>query len=152
MVKCLLDTDILSEYLKGHHPRVAAHARRYAQQFEYFTFTAVTVFEIVYGLESKSASSQLRKALAWLSQNEQIIPTAVDYLTAAQIKASARKAGYLLELPDCLIAAVAVRLQLPLVTGNTEHFLAIQRTGVDLAIPISETPRKSPHPFRKPFL
>lgn len=40
----------------------------------------------------------------------------------------------MLELPDCLIAAVAVRLDMPLVTGNTEDFRAIQRTGINLTI------------------
>jgi len=39
-----------------------------------------------------------------------------------------------LELPDCLIGAVAVRLHCPLVTGNTEDFEAIQRTGIKLTI------------------
>jgi hypothetical protein len=33
MVKSLLDTDILSEYLKGHDQTVIGHAARYAQQF-----------------------------------------------------------------------------------------------------------------------
>jgi len=57
-----------------------------------------------------------------------------DYQEAAVIRAIARKQGSILELPDCLIAAVAVRLGLPVVTGNTEHFQAIQRTGVKLTI------------------
>ena len=93
MVKSLLDTDILSEYLKGHDQTVIGHAARYAQQFGIFVFTSVTVYEIVYGLELKSA-----------------------------------------ELPGCLIAAIAVRLEIPLVTGNTEDFKAIQKTGIDLSI------------------
>ena len=57
-----------------------------------------------------------------------------DYYEAAVIKATARKQGSIVELTDCLIAAVAVRLGLPLVTGNTEDFQAIQRTGLKLAI------------------
>ncbi|HEY7393041.1 MAG TPA: PIN domain-containing protein [Bryobacteraceae bacterium] len=69
-----------------------------------------------------------------MNQNEQITPTAADYLQAATIKAAARKQGSIVELPDCLIAAVAVRLGLPLVTGNTEDFQAIQRTGIGLRI------------------
>ena len=89
--------------------------------------------EIAYGLEVKGAAAQLQKALLWLNQNEQITPTAADYLQAATIKAAARKQGSIVELP-CLIAAVAVRLGLPLVTGNTEDFQAIQRTGVALHI------------------
>jgi predicted nucleic acid-binding protein len=78
--------------------------------------------KIVYGLELKGATAQLQKALLWLNQNEQITPTASDYLQAAIIKA------------DCLIAAVAIRLGLPLVTGNTEDFQAIQKNGVALHI------------------
>jgi predicted nucleic acid-binding protein len=72
--------------------------------------------------------------LLWLNQNEQITPTAADYLQAAIIKAAARKQGSIVELPDCLIAAVAIRLGLPLVTGNTEDFQAIQKNGVALHI------------------
>jgi predicted nucleic acid-binding protein len=76
MSKVLLDTDILSEYLKGHDKAVARHAAAYARQHGAFTFTSVTVHEIVFGLAFKSASSQLEKALAWLSRNEQITPLA----------------------------------------------------------------------------
>ena len=134
MVKSILDTDILSEYLKGHDRAVIKHAGRYAKEHRVFTFTSVTVYEIVYGLELKSASSQLKRAVEWLNQNEEITPTSADYLTAATIKATARKRGSALELPDCLIAAVAVRLDRPLVTGNTEDFQAIQKTGINLIL------------------
>lgn len=134
MPKVLLDTDILSEYLKGHDQTVARRAAAYAQEYGVFTFTSVTVHEIVFGLEFKSASVQLAKALAWLNQNEQITPTAKDFLEAAIIKAKARKQGSLLELTDCLIAAVAIRLGMPLVTGNTNDFQAIQNTGAKLVI------------------
>ena len=72
--------------------------------------------------------------MAWLNRNEQrtLIPS--DYYEAAIIKAAARKQGSILELPDCLIAAVAIRLDLPLVTGNTEDFQAIQKTGTKLIL------------------
>jgi predicted nucleic acid-binding protein len=134
MPKVLLDTDILSEYLKGHDKAVARRAASYASQHGVFTFTSVTVHEIVFGLEFKRASSQLAKALAWLNQNEQITPMASDYHEAAIIRAVARQQGSILELPDCLIAAVAIRLGLPVVTGNTEDYQAIQKAGANLAI------------------
>jgi tRNA(fMet)-specific endonuclease VapC len=134
MAKVLLDTDILSEYLKGHDPTVARHAGQYAQQYGLFSFTSVTVYEIVYGLEFKAASVQLKKALAWINQNEEITPVSADYRAAAAIKAAARRQGAVLELPDCLIAAVAVRLERPLVTGNTDDFEAVQKTAVKLTI------------------
>jgi len=78
MTRSLVDTDILSEYLKGHDQTVARRAADYARQHGVFTFTSVTVHEIVFGLEVKGASRQLQKALAWLNQNEQITPTADD--------------------------------------------------------------------------
>jgi predicted nucleic acid-binding protein len=134
MPKTLLDTDILSEYLKGYDRNVIHRAANYARQHGVFTFTSVTVHEIVYGLELKDAAAQLQKALRWLNQNEQITPTSADYLQAAIIKAAVRKQGSIVQLPDCLIAAVAVRLGFPLATGNTEDFQAIQRTGVGLRI------------------
>lgn len=134
MSRVLLDTDILSEFLKGHDKSVARHAVDYARRHGVFTFTSVTVHEVVFGLEFKGASGQLSKALLWLNQNEQITPTASDFYEAALVKARARKQGSTLELPDCLIAAVAIRLGLPLVTGNTEDFQAIQRTGAKLYI------------------
>lgn len=90
MRKPLLDTDLLSEYLKGYDEIVTSHAAQYARQYGIFTFTSVTVYEIVYGLELKTASGQLKKALAWLNRNEQITPVSDDYLAAATIKATAR--------------------------------------------------------------
>ena len=39
MSKALLDTDILSEYLKGHNRTVIRRAAAYAQQQGIFTFT-----------------------------------------------------------------------------------------------------------------
>ena len=59
-VKSILDTDILSEYFKGHNASVANRAATYAKDHGLFTFTSVTVYEIVYGLELKGASSQLK--------------------------------------------------------------------------------------------
>ena len=134
MRKVILHTDILSEYLKGHDALVARHAAAYLEAHAAFTFTSVTVYEIAYGLDAKNAESQLRKALEWLGRNEEVTPTGADYLAAASIKASARKAGLIVELPDCLIASIALRLGLPLVTGNTSDYESMRKTGVPLTL------------------
>ncbi len=76
----------------------------------------------------------MERALDWLGQNEQVTPASADYIEAAVIRARARRKGFALELPDCLIAAVAIRLDLLLITGNTQDFRAIQETGTDLRI------------------
>ena len=97
---------------------MAERASAYAQQFGFFTFTSITVHEIVFGLELKGASSQLKRVTAWLDQNEQIPPLKEDYVAAAIIKANARKRGSIVELPDCLIAAIAIRLEMPLIMAT----------------------------------
>ncbi|HTQ10958.1 MAG TPA: PIN domain-containing protein [Fimbriimonadaceae bacterium] len=134
MEPAILDTDILSEILKGHDQHVVERAADYARTHGRYTVTSVTVYEIAYGLHLKGAANQLQKALAWLGRNQQVTPTEDDYLAAAFTRASARRQGSILELPDFLIAAVAIRLQMPLVTGNTSDFEAIRRTGLKLTI------------------
>jgi len=132
--KVILDTDILSEFLKGFDQNVVTAGTRYAEEHKRLTFTSVTVFEIIRGLEQKSAVVQVKKVLAWMAENEQVVPTAEDYLSAALVIARAKLKGRTLELPDCLIAAVASRLGLPLVTGNVNHYLAIRDAGLVLEI------------------
>jgi predicted nucleic acid-binding protein len=75
-----------------------------------FSFTSVTVYEIVYGLQVKGATAQFQKVSAWLRQNDETAPVAEDYLAATSICAKAARQGAPLELTDCLIAAVAVRV------------------------------------------
>ena len=130
----LLDTDILSEYLKGKDQNVVRHAQKYSKEFPKFTFSSVTVFEIVRGLEEKGAASQVSKAIVWLERNDQIVPTAEDYLTSAYLKARAKARGRVIELPDCLIASAASRLGLTLVTGNTKDFEVIIAAGSPLTL------------------
>ena len=134
MPKVFIDTDILSEYLKKIDPNVVRRGDAYAESQQQFTFSSVTVYEIIRGLEQKGASAQVTKALTWLRLNEEILPTSEDFLMAARVKAKAKRAGRTLELPDCLIAAAASRLALTLVTGNTEDFTVIQLTGLDLRL------------------
>jgi predicted nucleic acid-binding protein len=71
---------------------------------------------------------------AWFKKNDEIAPSAADFRTEATIKATAARQGSIVELPDCLIASAAARLGWRLVTGNTDDFRAIQRTGINLTI------------------
>jgi tRNA(fMet)-specific endonuclease VapC len=134
MLKSILDTDILSEYLKGHDSNVIRHATSYQSEHRLFTFTSVTVHEIVFGLDLKGAASQLQKAMAWLQQNEELTPSAEDYIQAGKIRADTRRKGAILELPDSLIAAVAIPLKMPIITGNTADFEKIARAGYSLQL------------------
>jgi tRNA(fMet)-specific endonuclease VapC len=134
MPRVFVDTDILSEYLKKIDENVVQRGDAYAQEHTQFTFSSVTVYEIIRGLEEKGASGQVKKALSSLRLNEEILPTSEDYLTAAHVNAKARRSGRTVELPDCLIAASAARLGITLVTGNTDDFSVIKNTGLNLTL------------------
>ena len=49
-MEALLDTDILSEILKGRDSQVAVHAAAYRRAFGRYTISAINVMEVVKGL------------------------------------------------------------------------------------------------------
>jgi tRNA(fMet)-specific endonuclease VapC len=57
--KTLLDTDILSEIGKGIDLTVARHAAAYLSFFGRYTLSAVTVAEVIWGLEKRQSIRRL---------------------------------------------------------------------------------------------
>jgi predicted nucleic acid-binding protein len=113
---------------------VTGRAAQYAHEHGVFSFTSVSVHEILYGLELKGATAQMQRAGVWLRRNKEVAPAPADYAGAASVRARAARQGAPLEMADCLIAAVALRLVRPLVIGNTDDFRAIQNRGAPLVI------------------
>ena len=72
MNKSLLDTDILSEIIKGIDPTVARNAAVYYQAFGQFTLSAVTVMEIVQGFQKKQSFRKLQSFMARIAAEEVI--------------------------------------------------------------------------------
>ena len=70
MDKSILDTDILSEYLKGHHRNVVRYAERYAQEHGVFTFTSVTVYEICLLYTSSDRAATIIPYLGWQAERD----------------------------------------------------------------------------------
>lgn len=132
--RVLLDTDTLSDILKGKNIRTNHHARIYAGKHGLFTYTAVSVHEILYGLHHKDAKKQLVAAESSFNENELFVPLLEDFKTAGRIRGIARKSGRQLTMDDCLIGAVVARLNLPIVTGNTQHFEAMIVAGLSISL------------------
>ena len=63
MDKCIVDTDILSEYLRGKNADVQDRAREYLEEHGRFTMSVVTMFEVVRGRHQANQPSELRNFL-----------------------------------------------------------------------------------------
>lgn len=86
MRRVLLDTDTLSEILKGRNQAIIQRASDYAEAYGRFTYAAVSVLEILFGLHHMDATQQLKNAERSFDENEVILPTLDDYKTAGRIR------------------------------------------------------------------
>ncbi len=120
----LLDTNIISALMR-QQPAVMAHIRSYLDQHKRLTFSIISRYEILRGLEVKNAAIQKQRfELACL--NSEILPldeTVIKW--AVKIYADLYRRGQLIEDADILIAATALVHDLPLVTNNHKHFSRI---------------------------
>ena len=134
MNKALLDTDILSEIGKAKDATVAANAKTYRRSFGHYTFSTVTVMEIVSGFQKTQAVVRLNAFLATLPHME-ILP--FDQLAAelpGRIGGDLERIGQAIGVADTMIAAIAIENGLELVTGNTSDFQRVQNLGYPLVL------------------
>ena len=127
--KVLLDTDTLSFYIK-HYPKVVAVAQNYLRQYNFFTFSIITRFEILRGLKANGATTGIKSFDFLCSQNEVIELDDKIIVRAADVYADLYKRGLLILNADILIAATALVNNLPVVTNNESHFNRI--TGLQI--------------------
>jgi predicted nucleic acid-binding protein len=122
MPPALLDTDILSEFLKQKNPQVLQRAADYLATYGRFAISAMTWYEVLRGLKDKSATRQLSQ-FATFCQNVDVLPITDDILDrASDLWVLGRQGGNPRRDPDLIIAATALEHGRVLVTGNTPHF------------------------------
>jgi tRNA(fMet)-specific endonuclease VapC len=119
--KVLLDSDTLSFYFKKSL-RVVSEAQAYLGQYQVFTFSVITRFEILRGLKARNASSQIRAFNLVCLQNEVLGLNDQIVVRASDIYADLKRTGLLIGDADILIAATALENNTPLVTNNESHF------------------------------
>ena len=134
MIKGILDTDILSEIGKTVDKTVARNAAVYLGFHAQLTFTSVSVYEVLYGLNAKRAARQIQNFFAGIAAHEEIVPDKRDYRLAAEICAAMQLGGTPIGSIDPIIAACAINRDLPLITGNTRHHGYIRGAGFDLQL------------------
>jgi tRNA(fMet)-specific endonuclease VapC len=132
--KALLDTDTLSEIGKGKHPGVAANAKTYRRAFGYYSFSTVTVLEIVRGYQKAQQLQRLNAFVASIT-SEEVFPLDLSAAElAGRITGDLDRIGQPIGRADPMIAAIAIDQGLELVTGNTAHYQRIQQLGYPLTL------------------
>jgi tRNA(fMet)-specific endonuclease VapC len=125
MPLALLDTDTLSEIIKGRNASVSARAAQYLAQYGSFTFSLITRFEILRGLKAKTATAQLTAFEARCRVSSVLPITDAIIVQAADHYADLKRRGGLIGDADLIIAATAIIHGLVLVTTNTAHYRRI---------------------------
>lgn len=131
MSAALLDTDILSEILKGKNPKVVQRGSAYLAAHRQFAFSAITHYEIVRGLKAKRASQQIQSFQSFC-EHCLVLPITEDVLKhAADLWVLAEHAGHPKKDADLIIAATALAQEATLVTANTSHFSWIPTLSIE---------------------
>lgn len=121
MKKSLIDTNILSYFLRGN-PIIIEKFRLYRQHYSYLSFSIFTYYEIKGGLLYKDAHKQ-KQRFDELANISEVIPYDVAIAdTASQIYNHLRKRGLMITPIDLFIGATAVTLDYRLITANVKHF------------------------------
>jgi tRNA(fMet)-specific endonuclease VapC len=120
--RALFDTDTLSEVIKGRDDNIADAAAAYLQEHRRFTFSVITRYEILRGLEARGATRQRSTFEAQCLVSEVLPLTDEIVVRAAEVYGSLYRAGRLIGDADILIAATALIHGIPVVTNNIDHF------------------------------
>jgi len=130
MKQSMLDTDILSEFLRGN-PKVIEKVAEHLKEYGFVSLSIITYYEILNGLLYKDAKKQLLKFEDFIRLNKVIPLTLPMAKTAAIIQADLRKKGTEIGHTDTLIAGIAITSELQLITNNTNHFRRIKGLKID---------------------
>jgi tRNA(fMet)-specific endonuclease VapC len=129
MKAAMLDTDVLSGFLRGN-TKVIARVDEQLKEYGFINLSIITYYEILNGLLYKDAKKQLLKFEAFARLNRIIPLTRPMARKAAEIQAELRKKGTEIGHTDTLIAGIALTSRLQLITNNTDHFNRIK--GLDI--------------------
>lgn len=121
MKPALIDTDIVSYFLKGNE-KVFIKFQEYLKHFDSINISIITYYEIISGLTFKNASKQLEIFENFCSTASILNITKDSIKSSAEIYSNQRIKGEAIDDIDILIAGVALSNNLVLVTNNIRHF------------------------------
>lgn len=127
MDECLIDTDILSFYLKGDQT-VKAKVEEYlfVKGFERLNISEITYYEIKAGLEHRRARQQIRQFEEFSAECRILKLTKNSLDITANRYGKLKRRGIDIGTPDLMVAGIAIDNNLILVTNNLEHFRPVE--------------------------
>ncbi|MBI5915078.1 MAG: type II toxin-antitoxin system VapC family toxin [Bacteroidetes bacterium] len=127
--KILVDTDILSYYLKGY-PDVVQELDDHEKQHDAVFISRITVVEILGGLKAKNATSQEARFREFINARTILEIDEATGEIASDIFAHLYQTGRHSGNYDIFIAATALQHQMTLCTNNLKDYSHIPGLGV----------------------
>ena len=127
MRKYLLDTNIISYYLKG----IENLKEKITSNIDSLSISIISYYEIISGLQSIDANKRINEFEKFCKLIDIINLDKASILTSCKIYAFLEKSGQLIDDIDILIAGIALSNNLVMVTDNAEHFGRIQGLKVE---------------------
>jgi tRNA(fMet)-specific endonuclease VapC len=126
----LLDTNIVSYWMRGHEPllnRIKSHSP------QDLSIAAITLAEIYYGIEKSPVKKKERRLkIEQIRSLLQIRP--FDEASAAKygtIRAQLEKKGLMISERDLQIASIAIANRLCVITHNVREFIRVEKLKVE---------------------
>ena len=125
MNKALLDTNILSYFLRGQG-NVVAKLNEYGQFYDFLTFSILTYYEIKAGLIYRDSRKLLTQFEEIARESEILLLSLPTMDIASKIYTDLQQQGFIIAPMDLLIAASAIEHGCTLITANVGQFQNIQ--------------------------
>jgi tRNA(fMet)-specific endonuclease VapC len=125
--KYLLDTKIISYYLKG----IENLKEKITSNIDSISISIISYYEIVSGLQSIDAKKRITEFEKFCELIDVVNLDRASILASCQIYSSLKKSGNLIDDIDILIAGIALSNNLVMVTDNTENFKRISGLKVE---------------------
>lgn len=90
--------------------------------------------EAVRGYCRLSREDKVQELLALFARAEILLLDQTVAELAGRIRADLDQAGRAIDLPDLMVAAIALRHRMPVITGNHRHFRLLQDVGYGLTL------------------
>jgi len=125
MIRYLLDTNICIYLIKKHPPEVLARFQQI--QLKQLHIPTITLFELYFCLEKNNSQQRNLAALENFIAPLTIVEFTLDAAKkAAKIRNNLQKQGTPIDAYDIQIAAIAISLNMTLLTNNTREFERIK--------------------------